>query len=450
MARIPSEILIKIFQIACQPDDSGYKQAVTPLFIGSICSLWRDVAWSTPLLWNTILLDFSLQYRDTHFQLLGDWLLKARSAPLSIKLTTKFECGYLGSFETIMQILLTRSDYWLTFDSLLPTSPHRLFKNTNLPMLTSVYLHPYKQVRHFGARYLPVTECLDALRLSPNLQECRFEYVCSPNSFIVSKTTMLHAQLKHLHVMLNQAGSMSLFDSITLPSLSNLRIQHFGTEKLRLSSITSLFLRSACNLERFSIEFRFDDADLIACLKTIPSLAYLLLEISRIDMGLTRHFVESLDPLISWRRLLLPNLKHFRYKGPVLCDCRPIVDMLAHRWYLSDSPAGGSPPPQRISKVLKLRVAEVLSSVRYHITRCARRSNTSGTSASRSIFRLSKLRQAEVLNTNRYHITADVQEELRSLSEEGMLVRIESLIPATTVPTPVSPGGVHSKTIRVV
>ena len=50
MARIPSEIFIEIFRIACQPVDNGYRRAVTPLFIGSICKLWRDVTWSTPLL----------------------------------------------------------------------------------------------------------------------------------------------------------------------------------------------------------------------------------------------------------------------------------------------------------------------------------------------------------------------------------------------------------------
>ena len=61
------------FRITCQPVDNGYRQAVTPLFIGSICKLWRDVAWSTPLLWNTILLHFSQKHHNTQIQLLGDW-----------------------------------------------------------------------------------------------------------------------------------------------------------------------------------------------------------------------------------------------------------------------------------------------------------------------------------------------------------------------------------------
>ena len=438
-ARIPSEILIEIFQIACQPVDKGYRvrRAVTPLFIGSICRLWRDVAWSTPLLWNTILLHVSpdRKHHDTQVQLLGDWLLNARSAPLSIKLIVEDEReSVLCAFEAIMRILITRSDYWLTFDSRLPPQCHNIFKNINFPMLTSVSLQlsntvstsiipdmfltapklvdvnllnchfplmlPWEQVRRFRTGLSSITECLKVLRESPNLQECYFNGVYTPVDFI-SKTIIPHAQLqlKHLHVMLQRHGpwtlsdSMSLFDGMTLPSLSNLCIQYYGTTILHLSSITSLVLRSACNLERFTIKFPFDNAELIPCLEAMPSLTYLDLEMPRgLDMGLTRHNVTSLDPLSNSSRLLLPNLKYLKYKGPVLCDCRTIVDMLAHRWHLSDD-----------------------------------------SRTSQGFTRVSKLQLAEILSTVPYLISADVQEELKNLLEEGMSVRIESLVrtPAT-------------------
>ena len=43
--------------------------------------------------------------------------------------------------EAIMRVLLTRSDYWLTFDScLLPLEYHNIVKNINFPILTSVSL----------------------------------------------------------------------------------------------------------------------------------------------------------------------------------------------------------------------------------------------------------------------------------------------------------------------
>ena len=422
-ARIPSDILSKIFQIACQPvykKNYGSRQAVTPLFIGSVCRLWRDVAWSTPLVWNTIFLHISRKNHGTQVELLRDWLLNAKSEPLSIKLTVEDEHeSVLCAFEAIMRILVNRSDYWLTFNSRLPFPHfHNILKNINFPMLTSVSLRrpastsnipemfltapklvditllddnfpvvlPWEQVRRFRTGKSTVTECLKVLRQSPNLQECHFEYVYSPDS-LISRTIMPHDQLKHLQVGLKDSGtSMSLFDGITLPSLSDLRIQYNGSKRLFLSSVTSLVLRSACNLERLTIGIQFNYADLIPCLEAIPSLTFLHLEMLKgPDMGLTGHFVALLDPLSNSSRLLLPNLEYFEYKGQVLCDCRAIVDMLAHRWHLSD------------------------------------------VETSRNIStRVSKLQLAEIHSTVPYHVTTDVQVELKNLFEEGMLVRIES------------------------
>ena len=413
-ARIPSEILLEIFKMVCQPVDNGHGaiQAVTPLFIGSICRLWRDITWSTPLLWSTIIMHVSRKSHVTQIQLLGDWLLNAKSAPLSIKLIEEDEHeSVLYAFEAIMRILVTSSDYWLTFDFLLPPRCHIIFQNINFPMLTSVSFRnptftipeviliapklidvtldrcdyplvlPWGQVRLFRSGASTVDECLKVLRQSPNLHKCHFEDLYSVYDDN-SGTIMPHDQLKDLHVTLFDSWSMQLFDLITLPALSNLHIQYIGREILYLSSITSLVLRSACKVERFSIGTSFNVADLMPCLEAIPSLTYLHLEIA--DTGLTRHLVASLDPLSNSSHLLLPNLKYFEFKGHVLCDCRTIVNMLAHRWHLS---------------------------------------NDGGTSQN---CRVSKLKLAEILSTEPYHITADVQEELRNLLEEGMSVRIES------------------------
>ena len=432
-ARIPLDILIEIFQIACKPVYDGYyksRQAVTPFFIGSICRLWRDVVWSTPLLWSTIFLQISRKHHDTQIQLLGDWLLNARSAPLSIKLTLQDEhVSVLYAFEAIVRILVTKSDQWVTFDSCLPPPQcSNIFKNINFPMLTSVLLRspsstsnipemfltapklvdislrgynfsvvlPWEQIRHFRTGRSSVNGCLKILQQSPNLQECHFGGVYLQHGFF-SEAIEPHAhtqltQLKHLHVKLDSLWSTSLFDSITLPSLFNFHIQYSCSQSLPLSSVTSLFLRSACNLERLIIRSHFDDKDLILCLEAIPSLSYLHLDMvvdPRADIGLTRHLVASLDPLSNSSRLLLPNLEYFKYRGRVLCDCRTVLDMLARRWHLP--------------------------------------SYDDGTSQSTFVTKVSKLKLAEVVSIDRYHVTADVHEELRKLSEEGMSVKIKPL-----------------------
>ena len=428
-ARLPLGILIEIFRIACQPvkNDYGANKSVTPFFIGSICSRWRDVAWSAPLLWNTILLHVSRKYHG-QVQLLGVRLLNARSAPLSIKITSLIcEDEYVFcAFDAIMRILVTRSDYWLTFDSdILSPQCHHFLKNIDFPMLTSIsfqlkdtistpnlpgmfliapklvdvnlthynpaMLLSWEQVRRLRIKSSSEAECLEALQQSTNLQECHIEYMHSTVSFI-SKTITL-TQLKVLHVLLiSQETSMLLFDSISLPSLSNLRIACKGTKRL-LSSITSLVIRSSCNLEQLTIECSFDGADLIPCLEVIPSLThldltYLDLGLKGLDMGWARHFMASLNPLSNSNRLLLPDLQYFKYKGPVLCDCHTIIDMLVRRWHLSDD---------------------------------------EGTSQS---IRVSKLRLVRIHSTVPYHLPADVQEygeNLINLRKEGMPTTVNSL-----------------------
>ena len=426
-ARIPSEILSEIFLIACQPVNDGRRsrKAVTPPFIGSICRRWRDVAWSTPFLWNTILLHISRKNHGTQVQFLRDRLLKASSAPLNIRLTAEDDAHL--AFEAIMRILVTRSDYWLTFNSSLPPLEcQNILENINFPMLTSVSLHfynfetslhvnnmfliapklvdvylkccnssvmlPWEQIRRFrSGASTTVAEFWKVLRQSPNLEECHFKYIYIPDRLIF-ETVISHAQLKYLDVVLQDSRrSMSLFDSITLPSLTNLRIQSYGSKGLRLSSLTSLVLRSACNLERFTIGISFIPADLIPCLETIPSLTFLHLDLEMPSIpspyiGLTRHFVESLDPLNNSSGLLLPNLKHFKFKGQVLCDYQTIVDMLAHRWHLSDDGE----------------------------------SSHSG--------RVSKLKLVEILSIAPYHVPSDMQEKIRNLLEEGIVISIESLV----------------------
>ena len=248
---------------------------------------------------------------------------------------------------------------------------------------------PWKQVRSFKAERSSVTGCLEVLRQSPNLLECHLESVYTVDG-LIPDTPLLHSQLKHLHVELDNSWSMSLFDGITLPSLSNLYIQYnLNRGLLSLSSVTSLVIRSACNLERLTIKFPFDIAELIPCLEATPFLTYVhLVMLSAPGLGvtgLTRNVVSFLDPLNNPSRILLPNLEHLVYGGRVLCDFRAVVDMLAHRRHLSDDDE-----------------------------------------ASQSIFttKLSKLKVVELssdLDLSRF--TADVQEILRKLLEDGMTIR---------------------------
>ncbi len=54
IATLPAEILGVIFEYACAGTDAF------PLIIGGVCSLWRDIAWSTPQLWTSLPVTISM------------------------------------------------------------------------------------------------------------------------------------------------------------------------------------------------------------------------------------------------------------------------------------------------------------------------------------------------------------------------------------------------------
>ncbi|KAF9483633.1 hypothetical protein BDN70DRAFT_891538 [Pholiota conissans] len=370
-ARLPPEILIYIFRIASQDGE----RPIPPLFFGSICKEWRDIAWSTPLLWNSVSVHVSRQTHGSQIQLLGDWLLRAKTAPLFIKLTSDDEHeAIFCSLQTIMDVLVTRSMYWYSLDCLLPPQCHELLKNNHFPMLASVSIRPpkgtistfsespnmflsapklldvdlsgynfpsmvlpWEQLRRFKTHFLTVAECLKVIRRSSNLKECHLESVYSPEIIPSPISDTLQSELETLDVMLIKGGAISLLDGITLPCLRELRVHYSGVGGFLLSAISSLVMRSGCNVQKLCIEkHNFRDDDLISCLETMPSVTHLSLNLLGHDgpsfTGLTSKFIATLDPTSHPGRIILPNLTSFEFRGQVLCDVRILLYMVGHRW----------------------------------------------------------------------------------------------------------------------
>jgi len=399
-ALLPAEILTEIFWLACQLEDGG--PALTPLFFGGICKEWREIAWSTPLLWNTISLHVSRKAHGSQVQLLRDWLLRANSSPLFIKLTSDDEHeSIFCSLRAIMDVLVTRSTYWSSLDCLLPPQCHDILKNNHFPMLTSVSVRPpkgtistfseppnmflsapklldvdlsgynfsammlpWEQLRRFKTQFLTVAECLKVLKRSPNLKECHLESVYSPEIF-PSPTPLdtFYSELEHLDITLIKGTAISLLDSITLPSLIHLHIHYSGAAGLTVSAIHSLILRSSCNLQRLFIERQqLHDEDLIPCLESVPSLSHLSLVVAGESTGLSKNLVSMMHPSRDPGPPLLPKLTWFHYEGPMDCDSPSLVDMLSERWCSQPAKNGNAIP------IATLNTAEIVSHARYELT----------------------------------------------------------------------------------
>ncbi|KAK7049079.1 hypothetical protein R3P38DRAFT_3257581 [Favolaschia claudopus] len=94
MARLPLEIQSIIFlhvptriapyQLRSTPNPNPDS---SPMIFLSVCRLWRDIALSTPELWNKIQLNAKLPRPPSYLKLCNMWLNRARSLPLSLSLT---------------------------------------------------------------------------------------------------------------------------------------------------------------------------------------------------------------------------------------------------------------------------------------------------------------------------------------------------------------------------
>lgn len=397
---LPAEILTEIFRLTCQSEDGGLP--ITPLFFGGICKVWREIAWTTPLLWNTISLHVSRKAHGSQVQLLRNWLLRASSSPLFIKLTSDDEHeSIFCSLRAIMDVLVTRSTYWNSLDCLLPPQCHDILKNNHFPMLTSVSIRPpkgtistfseppnmflsapklldvdlsgynfsammlpWEQLRRFKAQLLTVAECLKVLKRSPSLKECHLESVYSPEIFpLPVSLDTFYSELEHLDITLIRGAAISLLDSITLPFLTHLRVHYSGIAGFTVSAIHSLVLRSSCNLQRLYIEKqRLDDQDLLPCLESVPSLSHLRLVVVGDSGGLSKRFVSMLHPSRDSGPPLLPKLTWFHYEGPVECESHSLVDMLSERW---------CPQPAKNSNAIStasLNTVEIVTHMRYELT----------------------------------------------------------------------------------
>ncbi|KAF7348209.1 hypothetical protein MSAN_01774100 [Mycena sanguinolenta] len=91
MRRIPQDVLLEIF-FACLPTEHNalIDPGEAPLVLGRICRHWREVAYTTPMLWSSIHIP-SLDYLQTPADILSRfeqsivaWLERSDLCPLSV------------------------------------------------------------------------------------------------------------------------------------------------------------------------------------------------------------------------------------------------------------------------------------------------------------------------------------------------------------------------------
>ncbi|KAF9552078.1 hypothetical protein CPC08DRAFT_768579 [Agrocybe pediades] len=402
--RVAVEIVVEIFQQVCPPPDPEAREMMskrTPLFLGTICKEWREIAWSAPTLWKDVALH--LDVSSNQLDILREWLSRAKDVPLNITLyqhRRRIEALYkedvirLGSDEAILTLLLTRARFWSTFrcDSLFPQLLD-VFRKTRFPILKSIRVeafrsytvlgrrHTYKdsppnamltaspslehlilqgysfskvlmprnkQLKSLGVSLLPFEACVKILRVYSGLVYAHFtDVLVQQPATLNAISTLTMANLSHLQLSrfvsrqkLFLGNSDHLLESLELPALKSLHLNKLGS----LSSVISLVKRSGCLLEILDLEIwpKAGD-DLAAMFSALPMLTSFRWSCpgSRRKGLLTTKVINMLRPSYTDGSPLLPNLISFTWLDPVpdLAE-RPLAKMLKERWRVRDDKRG--------------------------------------------------------------------------------------------------------------
>jgi len=349
--QLPVEVTSEIFT-ACFPANAcevwGSK---TPLDLGKVCSAWRDVAWSVPLLWNTVSLS-TLHCSSIHAEILDEWLSRSGQLPLSIHLKFSFNRKDSSAVNGIhpppmlrvMDVVSRASTRLHDVDICIPGFLCDRLSSTfrAAPLLHDVKLrgfHPKTVILPVGQltrlQLSPTTfeECLDVLGASPQLTHCTFEEIlCSD---VVNPSPVLAPRLESLEVTSTTHTALSeLLDNLLIPAARELAF-HVTGNTFPDWSFTSLIARSSCTLHRLSLSgIRTSERVLWGCLEVVPSLVHL--NISNVEC-VTNNTIAVLNPTRDIRCRdcvpLLPNLQFLEYSGDLLqLDLGGIADMLEARW----------------------------------------------------------------------------------------------------------------------
>ncbi|KAJ6478054.1 hypothetical protein C8R47DRAFT_1051286 [Mycena vitilis] len=245
---LPVELTSEIFFHCIEPVPSV---RVAPMLLGRICREWRLIAYDDPRLWSSLSIAEPAWYRFGLEALIGDWVLRAGSVPLSFRMTLPSgRCA--GSFFT---------------------------RTCGCPSSRPVESH-WEHLTRFHGDNFTVLECIQVLLRVTQLVRCEFESIVSSEAYPAAAVTRPERP-RLTHLTLSSAVELSkafrILDSLASPGLASLTVvvatSFSGNNSLLLS-----FLERTPTIESFSIRHVSGDipsADFIPILDALPALTSL-------------------------------------------------------------------------------------------------------------------------------------------------------------------------------
>ncbi|EDR04086.1 uncharacterized protein LACBIDRAFT_306337 [Laccaria bicolor S238N-H82] len=418
--------------------DFDFLVGANPFFLGKICRCWRDVVWSTPILWTTLYLRLSSDNYKAQTVLLRDWLSRTGKRPISfcldmedfletrprryhapVKVLTLFASiserwreiyisfhnlqacfNIISPAKQSLPLLTTATIYVAStgyeLDLLRLMAPQlsqlHLHASRSFGLLRKVLVVPWHQLQEFFAESCYRDEIRFFLQNALHIVRCTFTAIESRylerslEQELHRPLLLEHLQYLELHFEVDNVFVESgwIFKGqVRFPSLREFSLYNpaeNGPQDAVLLQITNSF-QSSPLLERFTWSAMImSNHDLIQALKNIPSVKDLslnFLSYPRIKL-LNGEFLQRL-----YSGILLPNLRSFSYHGATSLNehMHLFRDVLVHRF-----------------------------------RKCATRADKIGSERTT----VAQIKSVSMTSTSELVVSSDIQEELNSLVKAGL------------------------------
>ena len=386
---LPPDVTSTIFEF-CLPDLADHKfprfstytkeDLSIPLSLGAICIYWREIAWSTPSLWSSLVVRLPSRLdSDIVAGIAREWLARSGQLPLSIHISSRF---YHESVSALADIINQYSARWSDIDLSMDQDCYKIFGTDNYaPILKSFRLHSKFNDYVINPNFQLICPRLERASLSFisakeimgfNIQWDNLTHLTLHSTSIKSLFLILRKTLRLVFCKVSGSCARSRNESVGAPLLTSLRslqlipriaeyffdnliapyLEEFRLPRYPISmgAITSFLRRSACSLRSFtviygSIVYR---QNFMSFLQSIPTLN--TLSLTNLHVGYTasedcdpRHIFQLVAKVLSSQSTslqqgFLPNLKILEFTGDLFlrpgnyCDLYPLppADNVVH------------------------------------------------------------------------------------------------------------------------
>ncbi|KAJ7797339.1 hypothetical protein B0H14DRAFT_60023 [Mycena olivaceomarginata] len=351
---LPPEMTSEIF-IHCLPSKT-YMDVVNtneaPLLLTHVCRVWRQIAISTPALWATFGIE-DMRGLLRLAEIAQTWFKRAQKCPLSVRLhgqppaddtfssfmkTLRRHSGEMRSlelqlhvedFEDVNTHLLEGSVFTMLqklsidIDNTRKNSDAVVIFN-NVPLLHEVIMIavtpsfavlPWQQLTKFTGEEYEVRECIEVIRLMPNLLECVFSAFEMDDGDATRFGTVSHPNMQHFTLSEStlyrpyRPFRTKILTVVIFPSLETLEIS--GTDNFDAEELDSFLQRSSPPLRKLAVHPFEGEVELQLSPPFMALIGLVELEIWRP----ARNFLSSFLTAFGCDPNLLPQLQNLALMG---------------------------------------------------------------------------------------------------------------------------------------